>query len=85
VCTERILTKFLDKRGASFVSEWIDDSLVNYNIGSERVRDLYQAVSGDTAIAQQRFWNRLKIHVELRNKVAHEGRFAIEAEAQSIT
>jgi hypothetical protein len=55
VCTERLITKLLDRRGASFLSRWIDDSLTSYNIGSEKVRKLYQVASGDAAIAQQLF------------------------------
>jgi len=83
VCTERLITKLLDRRGASFLSGWIDDSLTSYNIGSEKVRKLYQVASGDAAIAQQLFWNRLKDHEKLRNKIAHEGRFATEDEAKA--
>jgi hypothetical protein len=84
VCTERLVGKFLDKRGASFLDKWVDDRLQNYNIFNSAVRTLYEAVSGDAALVQQGFWtsSRLKSHVELRNDIAHEGRFATPDEAK---
>ena len=83
VCTERLITRLLDKRGASFLAEWIDDSLVNYNIASEKVRKLYEAVSTDKTIAQQPFWGLLQAHVQLRNDIAHQGRFATQTQGQA--
>jgi hypothetical protein len=86
VCTERLVSKLLDKRGANFLEDWIDARLPNYNIANETVRSLYQALSSDTQIAQRPFWQRLGSHVQLRNDIAHEGRIAREDEAQaSIT
>ena len=85
VCTDRLITKLLDQRGAKFLEKWIDDRLPNYNIGNEQVRKLYEAVSSDTQLVNQPFWtsNRLKDHVQLRNDVAHQGRVATPAEAQA--
>ena len=83
VCTERLITRLLDKRGTSFLAEWIDDSLVNYNIASEKVRKLYEAVSTDKTIAQQPFWSLLQAHVQLRNDIAHQGRFATQTQGQA--
>jgi len=39
----------------------------------------------DTVDPRGVFWtsNRLKTHVELRNEIAHQGRFATPAEAQA--
>jgi hypothetical protein len=86
VCTARLIGKLLDKLGASVLEDWINKRLQNYNIANETVRPLYQALSSDTQIAQQPFWPRLQTHVQLRNDIAHEGRFATEDEAQaSIT
>ena len=85
VCTERIVSKFIAARGATFLSKWIDDRLDNYNIFNEAVRRLYQALSSDAALVNQGFWtsSRLKNHVELRNDIAHEGRQASLVEAQA--
>jgi len=85
VCTQRLITKLLDKRGGKFLEDWIDDRLQNYNIRNETVRKLYEAVSLDTQLVNQPFWtsSRLKHHVELRNDVAHQGRVATPAEAQA--
>jgi hypothetical protein len=83
VCTARLIGKLLDKLGASILEYWIDNRLQNYNIANETVRSLYQALSSDTQIAQQSFWQRLQSHVQLRNDIAHEGRFATQAQGQA--
>src|SRR5690348_11607485 len=85
VCTQRLITKLLDQRGATFLEKWIDDRLQNYNIRTETVRKLYEAVSSDAQLVNQPFWtsNRLIDHIELRNDVAHQGRVATPAQAQA--
>lgn len=88
VCTERIITRSLVRRGAEFLSDWVDGRLPNYNVFREDVKALYKAVTEDATIAEQDFWSsgRLKAHVELRNAIAHRGRIATPEEAAaSIT
>jgi hypothetical protein len=88
VCTERIITRSLVRRGAEFLSDWVDGRVPNYNVFREDVKALYKAVTEDTTITEQDFWSsgRLKAHVELRNAIAHRGRIATPEEAAaSIT
>jgi hypothetical protein len=40
VCTERLITKLLDKRGVKFLEDWIDARLPNYEIFNPTVRPL---------------------------------------------
>ena len=78
VCTERVISKFIDRRGLTFLRAWIEDRLVNYNIQRDDVKALYKALTQDGTITAQVFWtsNRLKQHVELRNDIAHRGKVA---------
>jgi hypothetical protein len=83
VCTERLINGLLKARDTEFLGEWIDSRLPSYNIVNKTVRKLYEAVSEDTDLKQQAFWNRLQDHVELRNDIAHEGRFATPDEGKA--
>jgi hypothetical protein len=47
VCTERIITRWLHSRGATYLYKWVDDQLVNYNVYHSHVKALYKAVTED--------------------------------------
>ena len=48
---------------------------------TREIRELDEAVTGDTTIAQAPFWSRLKDHVTRRHAVAHKGQSVNDVEA----
>jgi hypothetical protein len=59
--------------------------LPSYNLGNERVRKLYEALSRDDALVKQEFWDPFTRHVRRRNDVVHRGeRITVEDARESI-
>jgi hypothetical protein len=56
--------------------------LPGYNLANDRVRKLYNAVTGDQ-IQTQSFWQAFKESATRRNQAVHNGRIATKAEAEA--
>jgi len=83
VCTERVIAKSLEKRGAGFLQGWIHLRTRPYSLGtSPKTKALYQLVTGDVKIGQAPFWRRLTKHVKRRHAVGHRGQAVDLADAQ---
>ncbi len=81
VCTQRIIARALDQRNVGSLSDWIGSLRRPYILTTREIRELYEAVTGDTTIAQAPFWSRLKDHVTRRHAVAHKGQSVNDVEA----
>src|SRR5262245_61110698 len=78
--TEKILGHLYVSRHIEYLKPQFEHLLINYNIGNSKVSGLYMALSGDR-ITQESFWSALTAHVELRNRLVHDGQNATESEA----
>lgn len=83
VCTEILLTVALRKRGVEYLSDPLDRLLPNYNLGNERVRKVYEAITDDLLTADAARWSKFQQHVKKRNGVVHRGEAATRAEADA--
>ena len=80
--TEKMLGQLYKIRGIEYLKPEFEHLLINYNLGNAKVSGLYVALSGDP-VKQEPFWLALTEHVELRNKLVHDGEDATEAQARA--
>lgn len=82
VAAQRAFARAFAKRGVPDLEEPVSDLFSSYNLGNERVRKVYTALTGDLAgSALPAWWKPFKDSVERRNDIVHEGTRATEAEA----
>lgn len=79
--TEKILGHLYQTRGIEYLRPVFESLLINYNLGNGKVSGLYIVLSGDE-IKQQPFWQALTDHVELRNRLVHDGEDATEDQSR---
>jgi hypothetical protein len=79
---ERALLRAFKAKGIDFLEQAIEDLLPSYNLANERVRNLYNAATGDQ-IEKTSFWQHFKESATRRNKAVHEGKIATKAEAEA--
>jgi hypothetical protein len=79
--SERAFNKIIDSITPNSLQDWLRKSLEdNHNIANEKVRKLYEALSGNL-ISQESFWSRLQEHNTLRNDVVHSGKIVTSSQA----
>jgi hypothetical protein len=79
--TEKTLGHLYQVRHIEYLKPQFEHLLINYNIGNTKVSGLYMALSGDD-INQAPFWSAVNDHVELRNRLVHDGQDATEPESK---
>jgi hypothetical protein len=82
ISTERALSRAFMTQGIGYLEESIEELLPGYNLANDRVRKLYNAVTGDQ-IQTQSFWQAFKESATRRNQAVHNGRIATKAEAEA--
>lgn len=70
------------KRNIGDLEDSISDFFSGYNLGNDRLRAFYTALTGDT-IQDAPFWQAFKDSAGRRHKIVHEGRSATEADARA--
>ncbi|MDB5178671.1 MAG: hypothetical protein JWN01_614 [Patescibacteria group bacterium] len=80
--TEKTLGHLYQTRQLEYLKPEFEHLLINYNIGNSKVSGLYIALSGDE-IKQAPFWAALTDHVELRNKLVHDGQDATAEQSRN--
>jgi hypothetical protein len=78
--TERALGALFEIRDLQFVEDSVTDLISTYSLNNDRVRNLYESLSGDD-IVQAPFWQRFKDHAKRRNEVVHSGKRVSKQEA----
>jgi hypothetical protein len=73
VCTKTTLQALFLVNDIAYLTDPVGNLLPSYNLGNDRVRKLYVAVSGDP-IQNEAFWSTFKQHAKRRHEVLHEGR-----------
>jgi hypothetical protein len=82
VAAERALSAAFASKGLQHLEEPVLDFLNGYNLGNDRNRKLYTALTGDS-IEQEPFWPAFKESSTRRNNVVHGSKIVDQAEADS--
>ncbi len=82
ISAERALSRTFAAKGIEYLEESVEDLLPGYNLANDRVRNLYNAVSGDQ-IQKQSFWQAFKESATRRNQAVHKGRIVTKGEAEA--
>ncbi len=82
VSVERALSAAFASKGLQYLEDPVLDFLNGFNLGNDRNRKLYTALTGDQ-IEQQRFWPDFKASATRRNNIVHNGSIAEKVEAES--
>ena len=82
ISVERAISRAFKAKGIDYLQQPVEDLLSGYNLANERVRNLYNAITGG-AIQKQSFWQHFKESATRRNQAVHEGKIATKAEAEA--
>ncbi len=82
ISVERALSRALAAKGIGYLEDAIGDLSPGYNLANDRVRNLYNAVTGDE-IQKQSFWQAFKESTTRRNKAVHGAKIVTKAEAEA--
>jgi hypothetical protein len=72
IATERALSQAFARRGIQDLEEPVEKLLNGYNMGNDRIRKLYTALTKDE-IEKEPFWAEFKASAERRNGIIHRG------------
>lgn len=72
ISVERVFSAYFKARNITFLEEPIEDLISSFNLGNDKVRKLYVALTDDN-IQREFFWQEYKTVVKLRNKAVHGG------------
>ena len=82
IFVEQAFVRIYAKKGLVHLEGPIDDLIPSYNLGNDKVRALYSALTGDNVTAAG-FWPDFKELVKLRNGAVHSGRRVQRSEADT--
>lgn len=82
VSVERALSTAFASKGLQYLEDPVLDFLNGYNLGNDRNRKLYTALTSDS-IEQQAFWPAFKESATRRNNIVHGGKVVGQEDAQS--
>jgi len=82
ISAERALSRAFAAKGIGYLEESVEDLLPGYNLANDRVRNLYNTVTGNE-IQKQSFWQAFKESATRRNRAVHMGRIVTKAEAEA--
>jgi hypothetical protein len=84
IATERSLDNAFVAQGIqSNLQDWVKSLNYGYNLGSDRIRRLYTALTGDELQKQKQvFWQKFKASVDRRNSIVHKGVMVEKADAE---
>jgi len=82
ISAERALSRAFAVKGIEYLEESVEDLLPGYNLANDRVRNLYNVVTGNE-IQKQPFWQTFKELTTRRNQAVHKGRIVTKAEAEA--
>ena len=80
VAAERAFDAAYADKNLETLGEAIDGLMNGFNLGNERRRKLYNALTG-TEFEKESFWSRFKKASEKRNSIVHKGGYASKKEA----
>lgn len=83
ISVERVLGTYFRARGLLDLETPIENLLPSFNLGNDKVRRLYSALTND-AIHKEFFWSEYKTMVSIRNKTIHAGLRVQKNQAQMV-
>jgi len=81
ISAERAISRAFAVKGIGYLEESILAFLPGYNLATERIRNFYNAVTGNQ-IQDQSFWQAFTESATRRNNAVHKGRIVTKAEAE---
>lgn len=81
ISVERALSRAFKSKGIDYLEQPVFKLFPSYNLANKRVRNLYNAVTGNE-IQKQSFWKEFKASATRRNNAVHDGKIATKAEAE---
>jgi hypothetical protein len=72
VATEEKLSEAFTSKGLQYLKESVMAFVNGYNLATERIRNLYVALTGDE-VHKRVFWSQFKDSAERRNHIMHKG------------
>lgn len=81
ISVQRALSGAFAKRGISYLEEPVEEFLNGYNLKTDRIRKLYNALTG-RPVQDEPFWLEFCQSSTRRNKIAHEGAQVTREEAE---
>jgi hypothetical protein len=82
VATDRTFADAFKTKEIEYLEESIENFLPSNNLGNDKIRKLYTALTGDE-IQKQPFWPRFMETVKRRNGVSHNGKVYGKDEAEA--
>ena len=82
VATDRTFTEVFKAKGIEYLEEPIEKLLPSNNLGNDKTRKVYTALTGD-GIQNQPFWQRFTESATRRNRISHNGATVGLAEAEA--
>ncbi len=82
ISAECALSRTFAAKGIGYLEESVEDLASGYILANDRVRNLYNAVTGDE-IQKQSFWQAFKESATRRNEAVHKGRLVTKGEAEA--
>jgi hypothetical protein len=82
ISVEQVISGAFTARGIEYLEDSVTNLLPSYNVSNDRVRSLYNAVTGDQ-IEKQSFWQNFKESAKRRNEAVHKGRRISKDEAEA--
>jgi hypothetical protein len=81
ISSERAISRAFAEKGIEYLEESVSAFLPGYNLANPRIREFYNAVTGNR-IQDQFFWPAFKISAVRRNGAVHRGSRVTKAEAE---
>lgn len=81
ISAERAISRAFAEKGIEYLEESVSALLPGYNLATDRVRKLYNAVTGKP-IQEQGFWQAFKNSAQRRIGAVHRGKVVTKAEAE---
>ena len=81
ISVERVLKAYFSARGLNELEAPIQDLLPSFNLGNDKIRKFYIALTGDN-ISREFFWSEYKTMVKIRNTAIHSGSRIQKSQAQ---
>jgi hypothetical protein len=82
ISAERSLSRAFAVKGIADIEDAVEDLLPGYNLANERVRNLYNALTGNE-IQRQAFWQGFRESAIRRNRIVHQGLIVNQADAEA--
>lgn len=84
VAVDRALSRLFAASRTAFIENAVRESLNGYSLANERVRNLYNALTGKTIQrTENTFWAEFKKSAKHRNEIVHGGKKATREEANA--